>query len=185
MSESYCLFLNTDSNVNVVNTNGGQYKTFYVNWESFLPTKYEFYKVSWSFGANETYDGSRDYLFTFGMNFGTPYNNNQVYGGTEIMGSSGLITYTTTSSGTGGSRRVQASRPYENMSTTIQYPKNNFLDFKLYNNGNLVTGSNRMLVFLTFRPIKPRIPTHIIIKKRKEKKEKAELVHFQGRSLFN
>jgi hypothetical protein len=153
MTESYTLFLNTQNPKNIASINSLNECTFGINWQSFLPTKYQKYEVRVRYCRNQTAGGSLIPLYSVACYLGSRFSIDQSGAVNSILATFPYKSYMTDNSN--GSRSIFETSIFESTITTIDYPADNYITLKLLN-GTTSTSflNNTMLVFLNFTPIK-------------------------------
>jgi ethanolamine utilization protein EutA (predicted chaperonin) len=153
MTESYTLFLNTGNARNRVNVNSLNECTFNINWQSFLPTKYQKYEVRVTYFRNQTQVGVLTAQYSVNCFLGSKYSVDQTNNTTSLLSVFNTKTFMVDNSGT---VRSSYSTPlYENVVTTIDYPTDNNITIIVSSGGVSNTFLNlTSLVFLNFTPIK-------------------------------
>jgi hypothetical protein len=153
MSESYRLFLNAQRPINVVNANT---YTYYVNWQSFLPTRYSKFRVDFSHRRNQTQSGIVTTVGMIRATLGTSNSNDQTNSATSILGCYIPVTYD--SDNAGNVRTVFMTKTWDHAPIIMSYPSDNYLSVTIESNAYVVNTflAGTALLFLNFTPIKDK-----------------------------
>ena len=171
---TYTLYLSSNNKINGSNNNSAQ---FNVNWDTFLPRKYDYFKMIFNFQSTggfykdsttggKTYTSGKIYIDLGSRSF--TYDTGTT-GGSQILG---IITrdIQTTSS----SSNTFSAFFYQNASKTIGRPTQNIFTVQVYNNydnslltntdtnGTATTDMTSWNMMIEFIPIDPTSTTNSI-----------------------